>query len=289
MKSLVMVADVKPVLALLRGDHQLSETKFAGVTGANEVRAAHPEEIRTWFGADAGSLGPVGVNKMPVLADRALEGRRNMIAGANKDDYHLRHVTPGEDFKPEFADLRQVAAGDRCTTCNSPVELIKTVEIGHIFKLGYKYSEAMGLRVLNEAGAEVTPIMGSYGIGMERILSAAVELYHDKDGMALAPSIAPFQVVITPVNFSDASMKAAAEQIYRECRELGLDALLDDRDERPGVKFKDADLIGIPYRITIGKKLAQGGVEVVERRTKSSSDVSVADAARFVSGRIHGS
>jgi prolyl-tRNA synthetase len=124
---------------------------------------------------------------------------------------------------------------------------------------------------------------------MERILSAAVELYHDKDGMALAPSIAPFQVVITPVNFSDASMKAAAEQIYRECRELGLDALLDDRDERPGVKFKDADLIGIPYRITIGKKLAQGGVEVVERRTKSSSDVSVADAARFVSGRIHGS
>jgi prolyl-tRNA synthetase len=222
MKSLVMVADVKPVLALLRGDHQLSETKFAGVTGANEVRAAHPEEIRTWFGADAGSLGPVGVNKMPVLADRALEGRRNMIAGANKDDYHLRHVTPGEDFKPEFADLRQVAAGDRCTTCNSPVELIKTVEIGHIFKLGYKYSEAMGLRVLNEAGAEVTPIMGSYGIGMERILSAAVELYHDKDGMALAPSIAPFQVVITPVNFSDASMKAAAEQIYRECRELGL-------------------------------------------------------------------
>jgi prolyl-tRNA synthetase len=289
MKSLVMVADGKPVLALLRGDHQLSETKFAGVTGSAEIRAAHPEEIRNWFGADAGSLGPLGVNKMRVVADQALAGRRNMISGANKDDYHLRHVTPGEDFQPEFADLRQVAAGDVCATCGSAVQLMKTVEIGHIFKLGYKYSEAMGLRVLNEAGVEVTPIMGSYGIGIERILSSAIELYHDKDGMALPPPIAPFQVVITPVNFSDAALRTAAEQVYRECRELGLDALLDDRDERPGVKFKDADLIGIPYRITIGKKLAQGSVEAVERRTKASSDVRVAEAARFVAGKVHGS
>ena len=289
MKSLIMVADGKPVLALLRGDHQLSETKFSGVTGAVDVRAAHPEEIREWFGADAGSLGPVGVNKLRVLADLSLEGRRNMIAGANKDDYHLRNVTPGKDFKPEFFDLRQVAAGDVCVTCGAPIELIKTVEIGHIFKLGYKYSQTMGLRVLNEAGAEITPIMGSYGIGIERILSAAIELYHDKDGMALPPSIAPFQVVITPVNFNDASLRAAAEQVYRECRELGLDALFDDRDERPGVKFKDADLIGIPYRITIGKKLAQGSVEVSERRARTSSDVALADAARFVSGKVHGS
>jgi prolyl-tRNA synthetase len=288
MKSLVLVADGQPILALLRGDHQLSETKLSGLTGAVELRPAHPEEMKGWLGADAGSLGPVGVKGPRVVADNALQGRRNMIAGANRDDYHLRNVTPGEDFTPEFADLRQAAAGDSCTNCGSPVELIKTVEIGHIFKLGYKYSESMGLRVLNESGAEVTVIMGSYGIGIERILSAAIELFNDKDGMSLPPSIAPFQVVITPVNVNDAAQRGAAERIYRECLESGLDALFDDRDERPGVKFKDADLIGVPYRITIGKKLAQGFVEVVERRTKVSSDIQLAAAAKHVAGKIHG-
>ena len=192
MKSLVMVADGKPVLALLRGDHQLSETKLAGVMGAAEVRAAHPEEIRQWFGADAGSLGPIGVKNMRVLADEALRGRRNMIAGANKNDYHLRHVTPGKDFQAEFVDLRQVAAGDTSVVDGGPLTVDKTVEIGHIFKLGYKYSESMGLRVSGESGEEITPIMGCYGIGIERILSAAVELYHDKDGIVLPASIAPF-------------------------------------------------------------------------------------------------
>ncbi|MCZ2076825.1 MAG: proline--tRNA ligase [Bryobacterales bacterium] len=287
MKSLVMVADGKPVLALLRGDHILSETKFAGATGAIDIRPAHPEEIREWFGADAGSLGPVGVRNMRILADSALEGRRNMIAGANRDDYHLRHVTPGEDFTPEYCDLRQVAAGDTEITTGAPLEIVKSVEIGHIFKLGYKYSESMGLRVLNEAGQEVTPIMGSYGIGIERILSAAIELYHDRDGMSLPPSIAPFAVVITPVNWSDEKQRAAAGDLYRKAKELGLDALLDDRDERPGVKFKDADLIGVPYRITVGKKLAQGVAEVVERRTRSSYDVPLEGAAQFVAEKVH--
>ncbi len=287
MKSLVMVADGKPVLALLRGDHILSETKFATVTGAIDIRPAHPEEIREWFGADAGSLGPVGARNMRILADSALEGRRNMIAGANRDDYHLRHVTPGEDFTPEYCDLRQVAAGDTEITTGAPLEIVKSVEIGHIFKLGYKYSESMGLRVLNETGQEVTPIMGSYGIGIERILSAAIELYHDKDGMSLPPSIAPFTVVITPVNWADEKQRAAAGDLYREAKLLGLDALLDDRDERPGVKFKDADLIGVPYRITLGKKLAQGIAEVVERRTKTSYDVPLEGAAQFVADKVH--
>ncbi len=149
---------------------------------------------------------------MRILADLALQGRRNMIAGANKDDYHLRHVTPGEDFAPEWHDLRQAAEGDACKSCGKPLELKKTVEIGHIFKLGYKYSESMGLRVLNAAGQEIVPIMGSYGIGMERILCAAVELYHDENGMALPPSIAPFSVVITPVNNSDQAQRAAADR-----------------------------------------------------------------------------
>ena len=261
MKSLVLVADGKPVLLLLRGDHQLNEAKFGTVSGDPEFRPAQPDEIREWFGAGAGSLGPVGVKNMPILADRALAGRRNMIAGANKDDYHLRHVTPGEDFQAEFRDLRQVAAGDACSKCGATLGVVKTVEIGHIFKLGYKYSESMGLRVLNADGKEVTPIMGSYGIGIERILCAAIELYHDKDGMILPASIAPFQVVVTPANNADAAQMETARNIYRSCLALGVDALLDDRDERPGVKFKDADLIGVPFRIVVGKKLANGMVE----------------------------
>jgi prolyl-tRNA synthetase len=282
MKSLVMVADGKTVLALLRGDHSLSEAKLAGFLGASEVRPAHPEEIRTSFGADAGSLGPVGVKSVRILADEALRGRRNMIAGANKNDHHLKNVTPGEDFQAEFCDLRQAAEGDTSLTGGDPLTIQKTVEIGHIFKLGYKYSQSMGLRVLSETGEEVTPIMGSYGIGIERILCAAVELYHDKDGMALPPAIAPFAVVVTPVNFKDEALQRAAVDLYEDLRKSGLDALLDDRDERPGVKFKDADLIGIPYRVTVGKKLSQGLVEVVDRRTKQSSDVPVGEAAAFV-------
>ena len=286
MKSVVMAADGKPVLAMLRGDHSLSETKFAGVVGAVDIRPAHPEEIRQWFGAEAGSLGPVGVKNMRVLADTAIKGRRNLVTGANKDDYHLRHVTPDEDFQPEYFDLRQVAPGDKCANCDGALVLIKTVEVGHIFKLGYKYSESMGLRVLNEAGQEIAPIMGSYGIGVERILCAAIELYHDKDGMALPPAIAPFDVIVTPVNIADEKQRAAADDIYNECRKAGLDALFDDRDERPGVKFKDADLIGVPYRITVGKKLAQGVVEVVERRTRESEDVALEFAAASVAAKV---
>jgi len=285
-KSLIMMTDGEPVLALLRGDHALSETKFAGVVRAADIRPAHPGEIRGWFGADAGSLGPVGVSNIRIVADLSLQGRKNMIAGANEDDYHLRHVTPGEDFAPEWHDLRAVAAGDSCQSCGKPLEMKKTVEVGHIFKLGYKYSESMGLRVLSATGEEVTPIMGSYGIGIERILSAAIELYHDADGISLPPSIAPFVVLVTPVNISDAKQKKAAEEIYNSCRSLGLDALLDDRDERPGVKFKDGDLIGIPYRITVGKKLSQGVVEVLERRTRASSDLPVDSAPSFVAEKV---
>jgi prolyl-tRNA synthetase len=285
-KSLVMVADGKPVLALVRGDHSLSETKFAGVLGATEIRAAHPHEIKEWFGADAGSLGPIGVKNMRVIADEALKGRSNMIAGANKDDYHLKNVTPGEDFTAEFFDLRQVVTGDICPNCDAVLSLHKAVEIGHIFKLGYKYSDSMGLRVLNENGEEITPIMGCYGIGIERILSAAVELYADKDGMSLPPSIAPFTVVVTPVNFTDALQREASEKIYTSLKAIGIDTLLDDRDERPGVKFKDADLIGIPFRVTIGKKLPQGIVEVVNRRTKKSTDVPVDQVIAHIQAQL---
>jgi prolyl-tRNA synthetase len=265
MKSVVMVADGEPVLVLLRGDHQLNEAKL-GAT----VRAARPEEIQQWFGADGGSLGPVGVaNHVRILADDALRGRRNMIAGANKNDYHLRHVTPGEDFEAEFHDLRQPAEGDGSA-------------LGHIFKLGDKYSKAKDLHVTNESGEEMAPFMGTYGIDIERILSAAAELYHDADGIVLPAAIAPFAVVVTPVNIKDEVQRQAATEIYGALKEAGFDALFDDRDERPGVKFKDADLIGVPYRITVGKKLPQGMVELVERRPKRSTDVPIAKAVDSV-------
>jgi prolyl-tRNA synthetase len=223
---------------------------------------------------------------MPVIADEALRGRRNLIAGANRDDYHLRNVTPGRDFECAWFDLRQAAAGDACAACGGELELVKAIEVGHIFKLGYKYSEAMGLHVTNESGEEVMPVMGSYGIGIERILCAAIELYADQDGMALPPAIAPFEVVITPVHIAEQTQRAAAEELYRQCLAAGLDVLLDDRDERPGVKFKDADLIGVPYRVVLGKKLAQGVVELVDRRRRQSRELALDGAAAGVASAV---
>ncbi len=271
---------------MMRGDHQLSETKLAGATKAKDIRQATAHEIVEWFGASPGSLGPVGVSKLRILADSALQGRRNMIAGANRDDYHLRHVTPGKDFQPEWFDLRQVTAGDLCANCRAPVDVMKAVELGHIFKLGYRYSESMGLRVLGEDGKEITPIMGSYGIGIERILTCAIELFHDKDGIKLPPAIAPFSVVITPVNYADPAQREAADKLYAECLQAGIDAVLDDRDERPGVKFKDADLVGIPFRIVAGKKIAEGKFEFLDRRTRVTEDVPAEEAFAHLKAKL---
>ncbi len=286
MKSLVLVADGKPVLALVRGDHQLSETKFQSALKCKEFRPAHPEEMREFMGADAGSLGPVGIKNMRVVMDLALQGRKNMVCGANKNDYHLLNVTPGEDFEAESFDLRQVAEGDTEINTGAPLEIVKTVEIGHIFKLGYKYAHTMGLNVLNHDGVETPVIMGSYGIGVERILCAAIELYSDANGMAMPVSIAPFEVVVTPVKVADAGLKEASEKLYAELQTKGLDVLYDDRDLSPGVKFKDADLIGVPWRITVGKKLAEGKVEITERRTGERNEIAVAEAAAWIAERV---
>jgi prolyl-tRNA synthetase len=285
-KSLVLVADGAPVVALVRGDHQLSEAKLRRAAGAEEVRAARPEEIVGWFGAEAGSLGPVGVSGMRILADEALRARRNMICGANRDGEHLRGVTPEEDFAAEFRDLRLAAAGDACARCGGTLGLEKAIEIGHVSKLGCRYSGPMGLRVQNAAGEDSTPLMGSYGIGIERILIAGAELHNDADGLALPAAIAPFDVIVTPVHVGDAMQREAATAIYQGLRALGLGALLDDRDERPGVKFKDADLTGVPYRITVGKKFAQGVVELVERCGRRKSDIETAAAAGTVAERV---
>ncbi|MGJ5816024.1 proline--tRNA ligase [Paludibaculum fermentans] len=285
-KSLVLIADGKPVVALMRGDHQLSETKFQSAVGCSEFRPAYPEEMRSLMGAEAGSLGPVGLSGVPVIGDRSLEGRRNMVAGANKDDYHLLNVTPGEDFEVAFHDLRQVTAGDTELETGAALQILKTMEIGHIFKLGYKYSHSMGLNVLDQNGVETPVIMGSYGIGIERVLCGVVELYSDANGISMPVSIAPFEAVVTPVKASDPALAAAGQQVYEELKKLGVDVLFDDRDLSPGVKFKDADLVGIPYRVVIGKKLPQGIVELAERRSGAKSEVPLAEVASLVAAKV---
>ena len=279
----------RAVIVLLRGDHSLNEAKLSTVLGGKEFRPMHAEEIEQVFHSPAGYLGPVklAVASQPqmtadealplLLTDTALEGRQNLITGANKEDYHVKGVTPGRDFHPtEWVDLRSVAEGEGCPQCGNPLVVGKAMEIGHIFKLGYKYSKSMGATVLDKDGKEVAPIMGSYGIGVERILAAAIEQNNDPDGFWLPPAIAPFDVVVTPTNVSDTNLLRTAEEIGAKLESLGLRVLLDDRDERPGVKFKDADLVGIPYRINVGKKVTEGKVEVVTRSTRALQDANIA-------------
>ena len=273
-KTLVYIVEGQAMLILLRGDHTLSETKLTATLGTERFRPSTPEEARGLLGAHLGSLGPVGLKGVRILADKALEGRRGMITGANQDDTHLRNVTPGRDISAEYRDLRVVSAGDLCPKCARPMRISVSVELGHIFKLGRRYSQTMHASVLDENGREVPLVMGSYGIGVERILSAAVEQNHDRDGMFLPASIAPFDVILTAANMDDARLRATAEKLYEEMRAQSLDVLFDDRAERPGVKFKDADLIGVPYRVTIGKrKFEQGLAEIFQRSTKQIQDV----------------
>jgi prolyl-tRNA synthetase len=256
------------VAAFLRGDHQVNETKLMGAIGAADLRTMQGGELEQYFNGPAGYLGPVGLKPdaeplgggLTVVIDKALENRKNMVCGANRLDYHLRNVAPGRDFGWTIsADIRSVNEGESCPTTNQSGEpcvgklvVGKAVEVGHIFKLGYKYSESLGARVLDENGKEVTPIMGSYGIGIERILTAAIEQSNDANGFWLPPSIAPFTVVITVTNMADKALREMGEWLGAELDSAGIDVLLDDRDERAGVKFKDADLVGIPYRINVG-------------------------------------
>jgi prolyl-tRNA synthetase len=285
------------VAAFLRGDHQVNETKLLGAIGGAELRPMQAAELMQYMNGPAGYLGPVGLSPtakpledgLTVVVDKALEGRKNMVCGANKQDYHLRNVSPGRDFSWTLAaDIRSVNEGEGCPAdaCSGKLVVGKAVEIGHIFKLGYKYSESMGARVLDENGKEVTPIMGSYGIGVERILTAAIEQSNDANGFWLSASIAPFTVVVTVTNFADAALREAGETLAAELDAAGLDVLLDDRDERAGVKFKDADLVGIPYRINVGKKASSGVVELVNRATATSVDVPLQEAIAAVKKRV---
>jgi prolyl-tRNA synthetase len=316
-KQIKTVGKTRAVVAFLRGDHQLNETKLAAIAGG-ELRPMQAEEIIATFNAPAGFLGPIGLTAAPhpkkpgtlVILDAALEGRTNLIAGANKEEYHLRNVTPMRDFKPTLvADVRSVNEGELDPIGGEPLHIAKAVEIGHIFMLGYKYSKSMGATVLNRDGKETTPIMGSYGIGIERILTAAIEqsaarfaaqsaaqkandpksaqntndvkaAQNATEAYALPPSIAPFQVVVTITNVREAELLAAGEKIAAELSAAGIDVLLDDRDERAGVKFKDAELIGVPFRIAVGKKLAEGNVELLNRLTNQTDDIPIGEAVQ---------
>jgi prolyl-tRNA synthetase len=295
-KSLVYVATIdgafRAVLGLLRGDQQLHEVKFADAIGATAVRPAHAEEIRHLLGAAAGSLGGVHAKatarksnqNLLIVADLGLKGRRNMTTGANKDDHHIRGVDIERDIEvDQWADLRTVNSGEACPRCDSgTLEVFKAMEIGHIFKLGTKYSESMGASVLTQDGKPVPIVMGSYGIGVERIITAAIEQNHDADGIIWPKSLTPFDVIVTITNVKDEKLRELGDQIYRDLQQAGLEVLLDDRDERAGVKFKDADLIGVPYRITIGKKIADGIVELFDRKAKKSEDVKLDDVVSIV-------
>lgn len=294
-KTLVYFATIddesRPVLGLLRGDHQLHDVKFGDAIGATAIRPAHPEEIRELLGASAGSLGGVGAKtsspELLIVADEALKSRRNLTTGANKDDHHIRGVEIARDIQVDkWADLRTVNAGETCPRCEKGrLEIFKGMEIGHIFKLGTKYSKSMGANFLTAEGKEAPIIMGSYGIGVERIITAAVEQNHDDDGIVWPRSITPFDVVVTITNIKDEKLREAGDKLYQELQRAGLEVLLDDRDERAGVKFKDADLIGIPYRITIGKKIADAMVELFDRRAKQSEDVKLDEVVATVQKR----
>ncbi|MGA2250973.1 proline--tRNA ligase [Terracidiphilus sp.] len=285
------------VAAFLRGDHQVNETKLLGAIGAAELRTMQAEELEKYLHGPAGYLGPVGLQHdakplgegLTVVVDKSLEGRKNLVCGANKQDYHLRNVTPGRDFTWTLsADIRSVNEGEACPVDNCDGKLVvgKAVEVGHIFKLGDRYTQSMGARVLDENGKEVTPIMGCYGIGIERILTAAIEQSNDANGFWLPSSIAPFQVVVTVTNIADAALKEAGEKLAIALEDAGIDVVLDDRDERAGVKFKDADLVGIPYRINVGKKAASGLVELVSRAKAQSTDVALDAIVHEVKARI---
>jgi prolyl-tRNA synthetase len=289
-KTLVQVIKGEPTLVLMRGDHPLADQKLVDATGVADIRPAQADEIRAALGASPGSLGAVGVTHLPVIADIALRGRKDMATGANTDDVHLTGVDVDRDIVvTAWADLREIAAGEPCPRCGAPLQLVQTIEVGHIFKLGRKFTVAFGASVLGPDGSAIIPIMGSYGIGVERAMAAIAEVHHDDRGLKWPVNVAPAEVTVIMVSTKDEAVRAAAETIYAELLAVGADALIDDRDERPGVKFKDAELIGVPYRISVGSRdLAEGLVEIVVRETGETERVPVDQAVKYVQIRLAG-
>ena len=286
-KTMVMVLDGSMTLALVRGDHQLNLQKLADGTGAVDIRPAEPAETLERLGAHPGSLGAVGVKDLPIVADHSLRGRRNLATGANADGWHYSGVDIERDIAvDEWLDLREVSAGEPCVNCGRPLEVVRCIEAGHIFKLGRRYAEAMGAAVLDADGVERTITMGSYGIGIGRAMAAVAETHHDDRGLIWPVAVAPYETVITVASMRDDAAVAAAERLYGELQGLGVEVLLDDRDARAGVKFADAELVGIPWRITVGRALAEGAVELTDRTNGETQRVGVEDAAARVAALI---
>jgi prolyl-tRNA synthetase family II len=283
-KTLVQIIDGKLTLVLLRGDHPLSDQKLIDATGAVTVRPAQPEEISAALGALPGSLGAVSVTDLPVIADLALRGRRGLATGANIDDVHLTGVDVDRDITVTmWADLREVTEGEPCPKCGTSLQFVRAIEVGHIFKLGRKYTTLLGVTVSMQDGSTVIPIMGSYGIGVERAIAAIAEVHHDDAGLAWPVQVAPAQASLLLLSVRDPEARAAAETLYSALRDAGVEALIDDRDVRPGVKYADAELTGIPFRITVGSRdLAEGVVEVTRRANGEKERVAVGDAVGWV-------
>jgi prolyl-tRNA synthetase len=283
-KTLVYVLDGAVTLVLLRGDHALEEQKLIDATGARAVRPAEAEEIVAALGAHPGSLGSVAVADLPIVADLALRDRSGMVTGANTDNVHLRGVDVARDISVgRWADLRAVAAGEACASCGQPLTVIKGIEVGHIFKLGYKYSDAMDITVSGPDGKPVRPIMGCYGIGVERAMATCVEVHHDEKGIVWPVSVAPFEAVVVVAQQNDATVAEAGERAYQALLEAGVDVIIDDRPDRAGVKFSDAELVGIPFRITIGKRgVAAGTAELTDRATGETEVIGLDDIAKHV-------
>ena len=287
-KTLVYSIDHELLLVLLRGDHELHEQKLIDATGTVNIRPAHPEEIQAALGALPGSLGAVGVTDLPVIADEALAGRRGLVTGANSDDWHLRNVDVARDIDVgRWADLRAVASGDSCAADGGELRLWKGIEVGHIFKLGTKYSIAMGATVQDENGASHPIVMGSYGIGLERTMAAIVESSNDERGIVWPVSVAPYEVVLTVLRPDDPEVERAAQGLNEELLARGVEVVLDDRLERPGVKFSDAELVGIPFRVTLGPKGLQSGmVELTTRLGMATESVDLGDVAGEIATRV---
>ncbi len=286
-KTLVYVCDSKVVLLLLRGDHVLNEAKV-GALGYSVFRPASDTEIFQALGAHAGSLGAVGVKPSPaisaILADEALKDQRGMVTGANEDGFHLKHVDVSRDIVPtKWADLRQIQAGELSLGGGKPLRIERAIEVGHVFKLGTKYSEAFKALYLDEGGKTHPMVMGCYGIGVTRTLQAIVEQSHDKDGIIWPMEVSPFRVIVQLLEVGNEKVTASAEDFYTRLKSAGVEVLFDDRDERPGVKFKDADLLGIPFQIRFGKKFIESGrVELKRRATRETSDCEPSQVESFL-------
>ena len=287
-KTMVYVIDGQVTLVLVRGDHFINEQKLADATQANNIRPARREETIEHLGAEPGSLGAVNVSDLPIFADHALQGRTNMTTGANENDFHLSGVDIDRDITVgEWMDLREVQDGELCANCGANLSKVQTIEAGHIFKLGTKYAETFGAKVLDADGKSMPLVMGSYGIGIERAMATIVETHHDENGIIWPLSVAPFHVVITVVQMKDEASVEVAEALYGELIESGVEVLLDDRDARAGVKFADAELIGIPLRVTVGPKgIANDVVELVDRRDGEMVSIKINEVVSNIKDRI---